>query len=111
MSDFVVSHMAQALPKIVRVIPDADRVYSDDPRWTDVTKEERHIAFQVINRIQGQEFIVARAEWFDGHLFYHLVIRPKLRINDVFGVPMDIGYAFVPYEYVTVIKQGFMEAT
>lgn len=110
MSQIVISHIAQALPKIVQVIPDADRVYSEDPRWDGITKEERHVAFQIINKIQGQEFIVIRAEWYDNHLFYHLLLHPKLKINDVFGVPLMIGFAFVPYEYVTVIKPGFMEA-
>ena len=110
MTQVVISHIAQMLPKIVRVIPDADQVYSDDPRWQNISKEERHIAFQIINRIAGQEFPVLKAEWEEGRLFYHLIIHPKFHIQDAFGLPMMIGYAFVPYEYVTVVKPGFWEA-
>jgi len=105
-----IHHIDQYRQMVVKVDPDAERIYSEDPRWENVTKQERQIAVNIINRLAGNEYPVFKTDRVGDRLFHHLVIYPKITIPDMFGQPMEIGIAFVPAEYVTVIQSGFWEA-
>jgi len=104
-------NMAQFFPHTIRIAQDADMRYVDDPRWKDADDDERVFALHLISKLCGNEYPVVSAEWDHGKLFYNLLIRPKLTNFDIFGVPQAVGYAFVPSDYVTVVKSGFPEAS
>ena len=104
-------HPHQFTPHLVRIVPDADMRYAQDQRWNQADDDERTFALSLIGKLCGNEYPVIAAEWDNGNLFYNVLIRPKLTNFDIFGVPQTVGYAFVPADYVTVVRSGFPEAS
>jgi hypothetical protein len=106
-----VLHYHQYPAQVVRVIPDADMKYIQDERWKDADKDEKSFALALIGKLCGNEYPVIGTDVTDGQMFYNLLLRPKLTNFDIFGVPQTVGYAFVPGDYVTVVRSGFPEAS
>lgn len=107
----VLFHQDQFRAQVVRVHEDADLRYARDPRWMQATDQERRFAVGLVNQLCGNEYRVISVDRANGQQFYNLLIFPKIRGFDYLGVPQQIGYAFVPADYVTVVRSGFPEAS
>jgi hypothetical protein len=104
-------HPLQVHSMIIRIHPDADRMYSDDQRWTDADDAARLFAFNILTKITGQEFPVVSMVTDNGSHFYNIIVRPKVQIHDTLGRPISVGYAFVPADYcITTRSHGCPEA-
>jgi hypothetical protein len=97
---------------VIRIRDDADRRYAADPRWSNAEEHEKSIGVSIISKITGGEFPVLSTD-HDKEMdvtFYNILIRPKFKAHTQWGVPMVIGAAFIPSDYVQVVRPGFWEA-
>ena len=103
-------HPLQYQTTTVRIIDDADRLYTEDKRWENVDEDIRLFAFRILTKITGESYPVLRVDTDGTEAFFNIVIRPKVKIFDILGRPITVGYAYIHADYVQVVKSGFPEA-
>ena len=94
----------------VRIIDDADRLYTHDPRWENVDESIRLFAFRILTKIAGEVYPVMSMDHDGNESFFNIAIRPKVQVFDALWRPITVGYAFIHADYVRVIRSGFPEA-
>jgi hypothetical protein len=103
-------HSEMAHPMLVRISSDAHHRYVNDPRWEQADSMEKQFALRMIMEIAGGCYPVISADVDEMGTFYNIRILPALEIPDPMGITRKFNAAFVPADYVTVIKMGFPEA-
>lgn len=106
----IMHHVDQFRSLTVRIKPDAHITYSTDKRWDEANDDEKVFAIKLLSKIAGGCYPVMSMEKEEIGTFYNIRISPKIRASDVFGVPMDVGAAFIPTDYCDTIMSGCPEA-
>lgn len=95
---------------IVRVLPNADRLYAADPRWKDAEEDQKAFAVRLLNVMLEGEYPVTEVGVDILGMFYHVIVTPKVRCGNHWGVQQDYNRSQIPSEYVEVVRPLFPEA-
>ena len=106
-----IHHPLQIHPLMVRVRDNADRLFSEDPRWAEVEDDMRQFGFRTISQMCGNSYPALDAVPTPRGIYYSIRILPKLTVPNLYGIPQPVSAAFVPLEYLEVSQPlRFMEA-
>lgn len=104
------NHVVQSYSMLVRVREDAHHLYVNDPRWNQANSMEKQFALRMLQEICGLTCPVLTVDRDNYGTFYNIMVSPAPLIPDPQGITRRFNMAFIPADYVEVVRSGFWEA-
>jgi len=110
MPETQITHISQFRNMAVKIHPEADMMFREDPRFHECLEMEQIFMLALIGKICGNEYSVLNCAWINEKPYYYILVDPKFAIMAPDGQPQIISAARVPCEYAEITSKGFWAA-
>jgi hypothetical protein len=103
-------HINMWRPKRVVILEDAPEMYQQDPDWQHLPEPDKNFGIRCLEAARGRQGIVQTASQMGETIWYEVLFRPPVEVENVLGRRQIFPYLHITANYVRITESGYMEA-